>query len=149
MTFIHMANTAIAVIPVVVSLQDVLCSTSGSNTAEVTINARTIGDVTCRKNGLINTVFNWIDPTSAAPGDPLYQIKRGVQISGNVDLQSDSGFGPLANVWQDVGVLAFWGFVCTSGGFFQCTAQFEVSIRQGPSGPVLDTAIWSLVGTVF
>ena len=155
MTFIHMANTSITVIPVVVSLQDTLCAAAGFGTAEATINVRTIGDVTCRINGLTNTIYNWIDPTSAAPGSPSHQIKRGFH-TGNVDLQSDPGFGPFANVWENVGTGAFWGFVCFSGGSFTCEVSFTVSIRQGTGTvddeaqfPTLDTAVWTIRGIVI
>lgn len=139
MSFMHMGNTSITVIPDVVTLQTTFCSISSPGIAEATINARTIGDVTCRRNGLIDHAYNWIEPTSSAPGSPPYQIRRTDTIENNVDLNSDPGFGPFEGVWQDVGVLAFWGFQI-AGGF--ASANFDVSIRQGPSGPVLDTKRW-------
>ena len=139
MSFMHMdSTTSAANIPIVVNLEETFCSISSVGVAEATINARTIGDVTCRRNGLTDFVYYWIDPSSAAPGSPPYQIRRTDTIENNVDLDSDPGFGPAEGVWQDVGVLAFWGFQI-AGGF--ASANFDVSIRQG-TGPVLDTARW-------
>jgi hypothetical protein len=108
--------TATANIPIVVDLQNVSCTLSHPSSAEVTINARTIGDVTCRQNGITNFHHYYVDPPSAAPGTPSFQIKRGVATQVNVDLESDPGFGPFQNVWEDVGVGAFWGFVYSGTG---------------------------------
>jgi len=138
----HMdATTAAAEIEDVVSIQNVNCSaTQAGSTAEATINARSIGDVTCRINGFTNTHHDWIDPTSSAPGSPIYQIKRGA--SAPFDLDTLPGSGPFAGVWQNVGSSAFWGFQTT--GISTFTATFLVSIRHGAGAPVIDTATWTI-----
>jgi hypothetical protein len=139
MTITHFGTVNVAELPVTVNIGTVFCSISSTGIAEATINARTIGDVTCRRNGAITIDHDWIDPKFEAPGSPPYQIRRTDTIENNVDLNSDPGFGPFEGVWQDVGVLAFWGFQI-AGGF--ASANFDVSIRQGPSGPVLDVGRW-------
>jgi hypothetical protein len=127
--------------PVVITLNDLNCSaTKAGGTAEATINARSIGDVTCRRNGATTSEFDWIDPTFAAPGNPVYQVMRGA--SAPFDLDTNPGYGPLAGVWQDVGVDAFWGF--QTPGISSFTATFTVSIRKGAGAPVLDTATWTI-----
>jgi hypothetical protein len=156
MSFTHMGSiTATANIPIVVDLQNVFCTLSHPSSAEVTINARTIGDVTCRQNGITNFHHYYVDPPSAAPGTPSFQIKRGVATQVNVDLESDPGFGPFQNVWEDVGVGAFWGFVYSGTGTGTAWASFTVSIRQGIGTtdnevlyPTLDTASWFLSATL-
>jgi hypothetical protein len=149
MTFMHVAAaTATANIPIVVALQNLTCAATHTTEAEATINARTIGDVTCRINGATNYSYDWIDPTSQAPGSPIYQIKRGFATTVNVpDFNTDPDYGPLQGVWQEVGVLAFWGFMLTGPIGSVATASFTVSIRQG-TGPVIDTAAWNLSTTI-
>ncbi len=72
MSFMHMdSTTSAANIPIVVNLEETFCSISSVGVAEATINARTIGDVTCRRNGITNHVYNRIEPTNQAPGSPL------------------------------------------------------------------------------
>ena len=122
-----------------VDLQDLVCSATSTTNAEATINARTIGDVTCRINGTVTSNHNWIEPTWAGPGVPSYQVMRGA--SAPFDLDTNPGYGPLAGVWQDVGNLAFWGF--QTSDIQLVTATFLVSIRQG-TGPVIDTATWTI-----
>lgn len=50
-------------------------------------------------NGIIPaTPWNWIDPLSAAPGDPTYQFRR-INLIGDAP-----GFGPLDGVWTKIGI---------------------------------------------
>lgn len=139
MSIMHIDTVNAASIPVFVQIENVVCSATSTTTAEATINARSIGDVTCRINGITNSHHDWITPRFEAPGSPVYQVMRGA--SAPYDLDTDPGFGPLAGVWQDVGVDAFWGFQTSDIATF--TATFLVSIRQG-TGPVIDTATWTI-----
>lgn len=147
MSIMHFGTVNVAELPIFITMDNVNCFASHTSTAEATINARTFGDVTCRINGATNPVFEWIEPQFEAPGSPLYQIRRTNTTQNNVDLDSDPGFGPFEGVWQEVGVLAFWGFMLTGSPGNTASASFTVSIRQG-TGPVLDTAIWNLSTTI-
>lgn len=140
MSIAHFGTINVAEIPVFINIQNVVCSATDPVLAEATINARTIGDVTCRKNGATVVHHDWIEPKFEAPGSPLYQIRRINTVENNVDLDSDPGFGPFEGVWQEVGVLAFWGFQISGGPGF-ASASFTVEIRQG-TGPTLDSAFW-------
>ena len=158
MTFMHIgAGTAIANIPIFVTLNpSTYCWATDGYSAEATINARSSGDVTCRQNGITNVIYDWIDPKSAAPGSPSYQIKRGFASTINVpNFNTDPGYGPFQNVWQNVGTGAFWGMVYTGTGTGYAQATFTVSIRQGIGTvdnevlyPTLDTAFWSIRTTL-
>lgn len=144
MSIAHFGTINVAEIPVFVQIENVNCIATATTPAiaEATINARTFGDVTCRLNGATSIHHDWIEPKFEAPGDPIYQIMRGA--STPFDLDTNPGFGPLAGVWQDVGVNAFWGFQSpTSPSTSSFTATFTVSIRQ-TGGPVLDTATWTI-----
>lgn len=139
MSMMHMDTVSATGQRPFVDLQDLVCSATSTTNAEATINARTIGDVTCRINGTVTSNHNWIEPTWAGPGVPSYQVMRGA--SAPFDLDTNPGYGPLAGVWQDVGNLAFWGF--QTSDIQLVTATFLVSIRQG-TGPVIDTATWTI-----
>jgi len=144
MSIAHFGTINVAEIPVFIQLENVSCLATAVTPAiaEATINARSIGDVTCRINGAVNIHHDWIEPKFEAPGDPIYQIMRGA--SAPFDLDTNPGYGPLAGVWQDVGVNAFWGFQSpTTPSTSSFTATFTVSIRQ-TGGPVLDTATWTI-----
>lgn len=140
MSIIHFDTTNAATFNPIVMIQNVNCAAVNVGApAEATINARSIGDVTCRINGSTVVSHDWIDPKSAAGIGDTYQVKRGA--SSPFDLDTNPGFGPLAGVWQNVGTSAFWGF--QTPGVSTFTATFLVSIRQG-SGPTLDTATWTI-----
>ncbi len=141
MTFIHMdALTAASAVELeVVELQTVFCNAFHVTNASASIRTRSVGDVTCTRNGAVNVIFNWIDPTSSAPGSPVFEVKRGAS-------NNDEPSGPAAGVWTPVTSNPTWGLSCSTtffGPIIRLDAAFTVSIRQG-NGPVIDTATWSL-----
>ena len=145
MTILHM-DTTTSSREVLVGLEDVVASASSvGSTAEATIRARAEGYVTRRINGATYTEFDWIDPKSFAPGNPVYQIMRGASAPFDLDGGEGAAYGPLAGVWQDIDTSnSFWGFQTAEPSTF--TATFTVSLRQGGGspGPVLDTATWTI-----
>lgn len=130
---------------VIVDLQNSNLSHTSTIDTEVTINYRSIGDVTFRKNGATTSQYDWIFPTSFAPGSPVYQVSRGPAAPFDLGEGVDPGYGPFAGVWTNVGVGAFWGFVRLTVG--TTTSTFDVSIRQGVGGSVIDTCTVTLTAT--
>lgn len=130
---------------VVVDLQNTTITHSSTIDTEVTINYRSIGDVTSRKNGATSSVYDWIDPKSFAPGNPVYQVSRGPTTGFDMGEGYDPDYGPWQGVWTNVGVTAYWGFVRITLGTTSST--FDVSIRQGVGGDVIDTCTVTLTAS--
>ena len=143
MSIMHV-DTMTGMQQVVVDLQNSNLSHTSTIDTEVTINYRSIGDVTFRKNGAITSEYDWIFPTSYAPGSPSYQVSRGPTTGFDMGEGYDTGYGPWEGVWTNVGTGAFWGFVRIAIG--TTTSTFDVSIRQG-TGSVIDTCTVTLTAT--
>jgi len=144
MTFMHIGTvTATANIPIVIELQNLTAHAVHSTNPSSGVNARSIGDVTSEVNGATNYSHDWISPTSQAPGNPVYQIKRGASAPFDLNTGEGAGYGPLEDVWTNVGSSARWAWALTPETVSSAVATFTVSIRQG-TGPVLDTATWTI-----
>lgn len=143
MVFQHIgSHTATANIPIVVKLEDVYCHAQHESTPNTTISASSFtGATTCTINSSSNFAFNWIDPTFNAPGNPPYEIKRGLSAPFDLNTGEGAGYGPLQDVWSPV--TTSWGWALTPETVSSAVATFTVSIRQG-SGPVIDTATWTI-----
>lgn len=124
-----------------VELLNVFCNDQGVTFASARIRTLAAGQVKRRCGGSEVTAFNWIDPLSAAPGSPAYQVKRGVAVPDEASL-----IGPDAGVWTAVTSNPSWELICSTTSFGPIIvrdAVFTVSIRQG-TGPVIDTAVWDI-----
>lgn len=80
----------------------------------------------------VNSLGNWISPTSSAPG--LYEIKAEVLL-GSVT-------GSATGSWLAMTSTRTWTIALTGPGYGD--AQLEISIRLG-AGPVLTTASVNLL----
>ena len=141
MSIIHFDATNAASATETVELLNVFCFDIGVTFAAADITALAGGQVTCRQGGSTFTVYNWIDPLSAAPGTPAYEIMRGVATGDEASI-----IGPNAGVWTPVTSNPSFELTCSTTAFGPIIireATFTVSIRQG-TGPVIDTASWTL-----
>ncbi len=141
MSIMHFDSTNAASDTETVELLNVFCFDIGITFAAADITTLAGGQVTCRRGGLTTTAFNWIDPLAAAPGNPVYEIMRGVATGDEASI-----IGPNAGVWTPVTSNPSFELTCSTTAFGPIIireATFTVSIRQD-AGPVIDTASWTL-----
>lgn len=143
MSFIHFdATTAASAGGAIVSVSGETIGSAGVGSQLARLDFLAVGTVfkfeTSSGNNQIDSATDWIIPNGAASSD--YDV-RYINLSGDAFTFSAAS----ENTWIDLGSDRSWGYIDSNPAPFELLFGFATfQIRLGPSGPVLDSATYTL-----